>query len=104
MLFRVEKGYFNGTERVHWDNVKDQLYAERIADNAYRADSELEWVQVVEQDGTIVHQRRWHANGKLRMSNRERGLQWLHQRGEHRDGYVDTPVEGCPACFEAVNI
>lgn len=103
-MFRVEKGYFDGTERVHWENLKDQLYAERIADNAYRADSELEWVQVVEQDGTVVHERSWHADGKLRMSNAERGLQFTHMRGGHRDGYRDTPVAGCPACYEASSI
>ena len=103
-MFRVEKGYLDGTERVHWENIKDQLYAERIADNAYRYDDQLEWVQVVEQDGTVVHERTRWADGKLRWDNKERTDLWRHMQGYHFDGYRDAPKEGCPACYEAISI
>jgi len=103
-LFRVEKGYLDGTERVHWENIKDQLYAERIADNAYRYDDQLEWVQVVEQDGTVVHERSLQTDGQFRRTAQEKADLFRHARGEHWDGYRDAPKEGCPACYEATSI
>lgn len=103
-MFRIEVGYPDGYERVHWDGVKDQLYAERVADNAFRYDKDLEWVVVVEQDGTVVHERTRRADGQLRWTNQERGDLWYHMNGYHRDGYRDMPKDGCPACYEAVSI
>lgn len=103
-MFRVEKKYFDGTERVHWADIKDLLYAERIADNAYRADNELEWVGVVEQDGTVVHERSLQTDGQFRRTAQEKADLFRHARGEHRDGYRDTPEPSCPACYEATSI
>ena len=95
-MFRIEKRYFNGSEKIHLENIKDMLFAEKTADMAYRSDNDIEWVGVVEQDGTVVHERHVSTDGLFRRSAEEKAQMFRHARGEHRD----TPkMQDCDSCY-----